>query len=196
LGEWVLNAACQEAINWPDAISVAVNVSPRQMENSEQLFQAVQLALERSGLAPNRLELEITESSLLSHESHVLQTLHRLRAIGIRIAIDDFGTGYSSLGQLRSFPFDRIKIDKSFIVSLGQSVDATAVIRAIAALGIGLGMTTTAEGVETQEQAAAVEADGCTDIQGFLISKPIPPSHIDALIRQYMPNSETVAVQV
>jgi EAL domain-containing protein (putative c-di-GMP-specific phosphodiesterase class I) len=123
----------------------------------------------------------------------VLATLHRFRNQGIRIAMDDFGTGYSSLGQLRSFPFDKIKIDRSFIAGMGAGTgsgacpiaDASAVIRAIAAIGTGFGMTTTAEGVETDEQAILVGADGCTDIQGFLISRPVPASEIDALMRRY-----------
>lgn len=186
LGEWVLKMACSAAVRWPDGLSVAVNVSPRQFEDSDRLFAAVQAALQASGLPPNRLELEITESSLLAREAHVLETLHRLRACGIRIAMDDFGTGYSSLSQLVSFPFDKIKIDRSFIAGLGRNADATAVLRAIAALGSGLGMTTTAEGVETAEQAALVAADGCTDIQGYLIGRPIPASEIDVFLRAFM----------
>jgi diguanylate cyclase (GGDEF)-like protein len=193
LGEWVLKTACKEAALWPAPLSVAVNVSPRQMDDSERLFRAVQAALQESGLAPTRLELEITESSFLPHNEEVMETLHRLRASGIRIAMDDFGTGYSSLGQLRSFPFDKIKIDRSFMTGLGQDADAAAVVRAIAAMGAGLGMTTTAEGVETSAQAALVEADGCTDIQGFFVSRPIPASGIDSMLRRYVLNSELVA---
>jgi diguanylate cyclase (GGDEF)-like protein len=185
LGEWVLKTACKEAARWPGSLTVAVNVSPRQLADSERLFNAVQAALQASGLAAERLELEITESSLLSPDAHVLDILHRLRASGIRIAMDDFGTGYSSLSQLRSFPFNKIKIDRSFVASLGVDDDAAVVIRAIAALGAGLGMTTTAEGVETAEQAALIEADGCTDIQGYLISRPIHAADIDALLRRY-----------
>jgi predicted signal transduction protein with EAL and GGDEF domain len=185
LGEWVLKTACQEAAGWPAPLTVAVNVSPRQLADSERLFNVVQAALQASGLAPERLELEITETSLLSPDAHVLDTLHRFRAAGIRIAMDDFGTGYSSLSQLRSFPFDKIKIDRSFVAMLGVEDDAAVVIRAIAALGVGLGMTTTAEGVETAEQAALVAADGCTDIQGYLISRPIPATEIEALLRQH-----------
>ena len=186
LGEWVLREACQAAAQWPNGLAVAVNVSPRQFEDSDRLFAAVQSALQASGIAPTRLELEITESSLLAREAHVLETLHRLRACGIRIAMDDFGTGYSSLSQLVSFPFDKIKIDRSFIAGLGRNADATAVLRAISALGSGLGMTTTAEGVETKEQAALVAADGCTDIQGYLIGRPIPASQIDLFLCQYI----------
>jgi diguanylate cyclase (GGDEF)-like protein len=194
LGEWVLNAACEAAAQWPAGLSVAVNVSPRQFEDSERLFAAVETALRASGLPPARLELEITESSLLSREAHVLDTLHRLRASGIRIAMDDFGTGYSSLSQLLSFPFDKIKIDRTFIAGLGKNADATAVLRAISAMGSGLGMATTAEGVETEEQAVLVAAHGCTDIQGYLISRPIPASEIDAFLCQYARELEKVAI--
>jgi diguanylate cyclase (GGDEF)-like protein len=185
LGEWVLKTACQEAMRWPAAISVAVNVSPRQLGDSERLAAAVQSALQSSGLPPERLELEITEGAMLSTDPHVLETLHRLRASGIRIAMDDFGTGYSSLSQLRSFPFDKIKIDRSFVAALGFNGEAAAMIQAIATLGAGLGMTTTAEGVETADQAALVGAHGCTDIQGYLLSRPIAAAGVDAFIRRY-----------
>ncbi len=189
LGEWVLREACKVAAQWPDGLSVAVNVSPRQFADSERLFAAVHSALRASGLGPERLELEITESSLLAREAHVLETLHRLRACGIRIAMDDFGTGYSSLSQLVSFPFDKIKIDRSFIAGLGRDAEATAVLRAISALGSGLGMTTTAEGVETEAQAALVAADGCTDIQGYLIGRPIPAREIDDFLGEHRPDA-------
>jgi diguanylate cyclase (GGDEF)-like protein len=195
LGEWVLKTACEEAMRWPEQLSVAVNVSPRQLEDCPRFLMAVQIGLEISGLAPSRLELEITESALLPQDPQLLETLHRLRAKGIRIAMDDFGTGYSSLGQLRSFPFDKIKIDRSFIAGLEQQADGAALIRAIAALGAGLGMTTTAEGVETLAQAALVEADGCTDIQGYFISRPIPASEIHAVLQQYFCNSDMIAVK-
>lgn len=200
LGEWVLKTACLEAARWPAPLRVAVNVSPRQLEDSQRLFRAVTGALEAARLDPERLELEITESSLMSMADSVLDTLHRFRARGIRIAMDDFGTGYSSLGQLRSFPFSKIKIDRSFITCLAQEADAAAVVRAIAAMGAGLGMTTTAEGVETSEQAALVEADGCTDIQGYLISRPVPVSQIDSLLKLYnivddpIPATETESI--
>jgi len=194
LGEWVLKAACNEAIRWPAGLCVAVNVSPRQFEDSERLYQAVQSALQTSGLAAARLELEITETALLSREPHVLAVLHRLRALGIRIAMDDFGTGYASVSQLLSFPFDKIKIDRTFIAGLGQAPDAAAVIQAISALGSGLGMTTTAEGVETAEQAARVAANGCADIQGFLVGRPIPSTDIDAALIRYIPVLQKVSV--
>jgi diguanylate cyclase (GGDEF)-like protein len=185
LGEWVLGAACKEASRWPAPLSVAVNVSPRQLENGERLFEVVHAALTASGLPPERLELEITESSLLLPHAQVLETLHRLRAAGVQIAMDDFGTGYSSLSQLRSFPFNKIKIDRSFIADLDTDDDAAAVLRAITALGAELRMSTIAEGVETAGQAARVAADGCTYIQGYLLSRPMPPGEIDAFLTRY-----------
>ncbi|WP_428492291.1 putative bifunctional diguanylate cyclase/phosphodiesterase [Rhodopila sp.] len=185
LGEWVLKTACQEATRWPAAISVAVNVSPRQLGDSGRLAAAVRSALHSSGLPPQRLELEITEGAMLSTDPHVLETLHGLRASGIRIAMDDFGTGYSSLSQLRSFPFDKIKIDRSFVAALGFNREAAAMIQAIATLGAGLGMTTIAEGVETEDQAALVGAHGCTDIQGYLLSRPIAAAAVDEFISRY-----------
>jgi diguanylate cyclase (GGDEF)-like protein len=195
LGEWVLTEACREAAQWPEPLSVAVNVSPRQLHESARLFDAVQSALRATGLPPERLELEITEGSLLSKDTHVLTALRRLRATGIRIAMDDFGTGYSSLSQLRSFPFTKIKIDRSFVSGLGTDDDAAAVVRAIAALGASLGMTTTAEGVETETQASLVAADGCTDIQGYLISKPIPAIEIDALLRRFAAATDSIVLK-
>ena len=190
MGEFVLKTACQEAARWPAPLFVAVNVSPRQFEDGERLLGAVTSALQASGLDPGRLELEVTESSLLARDGTVLDTLRRLREAGVRIAMDDFGTGYSSLGQLRSYPFTKIKIDRSFIGGLGADPQAGAVIRAIASLGLGLGMTTTAEGVETPQQAALVEADGCTDIQGYLYSRPISPADIDDLLRRMPPRPD------
>ena len=185
LGEWVLQTACQEAMRWPEAISVAVNVSPRQLGDSERLAAAVRSALQSSGLPAERLELEITEGAMLSTDGHVLETLHRLRASGTRIAMDDFGTGYSSLSQLRSFPFDKIKIDRSFIAGLGFNGEAAAMIHAIATLGAGLGMTTTAEGVETEDQASLVGRHGCTDIQGFLLSRPIAAAEVGTFLTRH-----------
>ena len=201
LGEWVLQAACKEASRWPARLSVAVNVSVRQFENSPRLFDAVRTALQTSGLAPERLELEITESVRLARDADVLETLNRLRASGVRIAMDNFGTGYSSLKQLLLFPFDKIKTDRTFIASpgiagLGPDTGAAALIRAISALGSGPGMTTAVEGVSSAEQAALVTAIGCTDIQGYLIGQPIPPSAIDAVLRQYSPAMNKISVSV
>jgi diguanylate cyclase (GGDEF)-like protein len=182
IGEWVLRTACLQAAHWPEPLAVSVNVSPRQLGDCDRMFRTIESALQMSGLAAGRLEIEITESAVLRDELMVLDLLKRLQVLGVRIAMDDFGTGYSSLSQLRSFPFNRIKIDQSFVKDLGQGGKSGAMIRAITGLGTALGMSTIAEGVETAEQAALVEADGCTDIQGYLISRPIPAAEIDGLL--------------
>ena len=182
IGEWALRAACQEAVAWPEPLTVAVNVSSKQLDDGQQFISQVVAALRESGLPARRLELEITESALTRRPDEARALLRELHELGVRIAMDDFGTGYSSLRQLRTFPFDVIKIDQSFIRSLDSSADSGAVVRAIATLGTGLGMTVIAEGVETRAQARMVEADGCTEIQGYLISKPIPPREIVALL--------------
>jgi len=144
---------------------------------------AVASALAASGLTPNRLELEITESVLLANNESTLSILHQLRTLGVRIAMDDFGTGYSSLSYLRSFPFDKIKIDRSFVSELSQSPnDCAAIVKAVAGLGMRLGMITTAEGVETQEQLDMVREQGCTEVQGYYFSRPLPIHAIDDMI--------------
>jgi diguanylate cyclase (GGDEF)-like protein len=178
IGEWVLRTACREAASWPDQRQVSVNVSAIQFKNPN-LVATIMSALGESGLDPRRLELEITESVMLDGRGTALAMLQALRGIGVRVALDDFGTGYSSLGYLRSFPFDRIKIDQSFVRGTSNDPVGHAIVRAIASLGQSLGMTTVAEGVETDEQMARIAADGCTDVQGFLISRPIPPEQID-----------------
>ena len=185
LGEWVMKTACLEAARWPAPMSIAVNVSPRQLDDGDRLFSMVMTALQVSGLEPGRLEIEITETALLAREGDVLATLHRLRAAGIGIAMDDFGTGYSSLSQLQAFPFSKIKIDRAFIAGLGTNTESATMVRAIVAMGSGLGMTTIAEGVETVEQAALAGADGCNNIQGYLISRPVAASNIENLLKQY-----------
>ncbi|CAO4136345.1 putative signaling protein [Methylorubrum extorquens] len=172
IGEWVIRQACRDAAAWPAPLSVAVNVSPAQFK-SERLVETILSALSTSGLPAKRLEVEITEGVLLQESEKTLQTLHRLRALGVRVSMDDFGTGYSSLSYLRSFPFDKIKIDRSFVKDLAAKPDGDAIIRAIAGLGKSLGMTTVAEGVETHDQMQRIRAEGCTDVQGYLISKPI-----------------------
>ena len=182
IGEWVIRTACGEAATWPDGLSVAVNLSPAQFK-SKKLVQVVGAALAASGLAPGRLELEITEGVLLQESEANLAMLHALRGLGLRISMDDFGTGYSSLSYLRSFPFDKIKIDRSF-VSGGQSEnDSMAIVRAIASLGASFGMTTVAEGVETVEQMSRIRHEGCTDVQGYFISRPVSADAIRALFR-------------
>ncbi len=173
IGEWVVRQACRDAVTWPDPMSVAVNVSPAQFK-SDRLVETIISALAGSGLPARRLEVEITEGVLLQENDRTLQTLHRLRELGVRVSMDDFGTGYSSLSYLRSFPFDKIKIDRSFVKDLTSKPDGEAIIRAIAGLGRSLGMTTVAEGVETSEQMQRIRFEGCTDVQGYLISKPVP----------------------
>ena len=180
LGEWVLRQACDEAARWPNDLKIAVNLSPTQFK-SKTLVQTVVTALASSGLAAQRLELEITESVLLHDNEATLARLHQLRDLGVRISMDDFGTGYSSLSYLRSFPFDKIKIDRSFVSDLAHGDDAVAIVRAVASLASRLGMATTAEGVETEEQLARIRAEGCTEMQGFLFSPPRPASEIERL---------------
>jgi diguanylate cyclase (GGDEF)-like protein/PAS domain S-box-containing protein len=175
LGEWVIREACEEAARWPAHVHVAVNISPAQF-TSRSLELAVVSALGRSGLSPHRLELEITESVLLADTEATLATLHRLRDLGVRISMDDFGTGYSSLSYLRSFPFDKIKIDRSFVRELSERADCAAIVEAVASLGAKLGMATTAEGVETEAQLDLVRAKGCTEVQGYLFSRPVRAS--------------------
>ncbi|CAH0355597.1 hypothetical protein SPH9361_03642 [Sphingobium sp. CECT 9361] len=181
IGEWVLHEACRIAGTWASDIRIAVNISPVQFRNS-MLNSIVLQALARSGLEPQRLELEITESLFIDNVEATLASLHSLRALGVRVALDDFGTGYSSLSYLRSFPFDKLKIDRSFIVDLLAHDGATAIIRAITSLADALGMETTAEGVESSEQLDILRAEGCGQIQGYLFSRPIPASEVDALL--------------
>jgi EAL domain-containing protein (putative c-di-GMP-specific phosphodiesterase class I) len=162
-------------------LRVAVNVSPIQFRNSG-FANIVFQALSRSGLEPSRLEIEITESVFLEGTGPTLDMLHRLRAMGVRIALDDFGTGYSSLSYLRSFPFDKIKIDRSFITGVAQDEGAAAIVRAIVELANALHMETTAEGVEDQNQLEKLKLQGCGSIQGFLFSRPIDPANVFALL--------------
>ena len=192
IGEWVLRTACVDAMSWPGELSVAVNVSAKQLEDQNRLPRVVQAALTASGLSAQRLEVEITESALVRYEKQALHVLHALRAKGVKVSMDDFGTGYSSLSQLRSFPFDKLKIDRSFVRDLSSSEEAVAVIRAIAALGTSLGMTTTAEGVETDAQEAMVRNDGCTDMQGYLVSRPVPAGDVIELIRNHAAGSPAI----
>jgi diguanylate cyclase (GGDEF)-like protein/PAS domain S-box-containing protein len=184
LGEWVLRKACAEAVNWPDGIKVAVNLSPVQFR-SRNLVQVVIGALAYSGLSPLRLELEITESVFLAETEANLAILHQLRGLGVRISMDDFGTGYSSLSYLRSFPFDKIKIDRSFVKDLVDRPDCVAIIRAISGLGRSLNITTTAEGVETIEQLDWLRAEGCNEVQGFLFSPAKPAAEIAQLLHKF-----------
>ncbi|MDA9508552.1 diguanylate cyclase [Bradyrhizobium sp. CCBAU 11386] len=181
LGGLMLRRACFDAATWPDDVRVAVNLSPLQFR-SGNLLSMVTDALKQSGLPPRRLELEITETLLLEKSAQVLATLHALRALGVRISMDDFGTGYSSLSYLRSFPFDKIKIDQSFVRDLGANREAQAIIRSIVSLGKGLGVTITAEGVETEAELSCLRAEGCDEGQGFLFSKARPNIEIISLL--------------
>ncbi|MCA1438158.1 EAL domain-containing protein [Bradyrhizobium sp. BRP20] len=181
LGGLMLRRACLDAAAWPDDVRVAVNLSPLQFR-SGNLLSMVTDALKHSGLAPRRLELEITETLLLEKSAQVLATLHALRALGVRISMDDFGTGYSSLSYLRSFPFDKIKIDQSFVRDLAANREAQAIIRSIVSLGKGLGVTITAEGVETEAELSCLRAEGCHEGQGFLFSKARPNAEIVSLL--------------
>ncbi len=181
LGEWVLREACAEAARWPGELTVAVNLSPLQFKNAN-LVQTVTAALAAAGLSPRRLELEITESVLLQENENNPATLHRLRDLGVRIALDDFGTGYSSLSYLRVFPFDRIKIDGSFVKELPHNIECVSIVRAMADLARGLHMAITAEGVETPEQFEALRGYGCTAAQGYLFSRPLPAGDVRELL--------------
>jgi predicted signal transduction protein with EAL and GGDEF domain len=186
IGAWVLREACQQAVRWPDHVRVAVNVSSVQIRRPG-LNEVVMRALAASGLAPTRLELEITESLLLDGSEATLKLLHGLRTLGVKIALDDFGTGYSSLSYLQSFPFDKIKIDQSFIRDLLKRPGAVAIVRAITDLARALGMETTAEGVEEGEQLDELRKHGCSSVQGYLFSRPIAASAVHALLADDAP---------
>jgi len=181
LGEWVLNRACEQAALWPSEMKIAVNVSAAQFRD-QGLVEAVARALAASKLSPHRLELEITESVFLENSTETIAMLHELKAQGVRIALDDFGTGYSSLSYLRSFPFDKLKIDKTFVRDATATHGSKSIVRAVINLGKSLGMTTIAEGVETIEQLNHMKTEGCNEAQGFLFSRPVPVTEIAATI--------------
>ncbi len=181
IGEWVMRTACREAAGWPDGMTVAVNVSPVQFK-AEGLLAMITSALAHSGLEPHRLEVEVTESLLLDNTDRILQSLHALRDLGVKIAMDDFGTGYSSLSYLQKFPFNKIKIDRSFVQAAHQGADSEAILKAIGNLGCNLGMLITAEGVETTEQLTLIRDNHCTHVQGYLTGKPMPADAIQDFI--------------
>jgi diguanylate cyclase (GGDEF)-like protein len=187
IGEWVIRQACATASQWPENLHVAVNISAVQFRNAG-LMQVIVGALAASGLRPTRLEIEITETALLQNKETTLAVLHQLRSLGIRIAMDDFGTGYSSLTYLQCFPFDKIKIDRSFVKDITENAGSLNIVRAVAALANGMGMTATAEGVETREQLDRIVSEGCTEMQGFLFSQPLPVHEIERL---FLSNRET-----
>jgi diguanylate cyclase (GGDEF)-like protein len=192
LGEWALRQACAEAMKWPDLICVSVNLSPVQFLKGN-LVSTVMSALAASGLPASRLELEITESVLLEKSARNIAVLNQLRELGVRIAMDDFGTGYSSIGYLRSFPFDKIKIDQSFVRDLLVDEGSLAIVRAISGLGVSFGMVTTAEGVETVDQMRCLNLEGCVEVQGYLFSKPVPASQIVGLLEKLTTKRSWVA---
>lgn len=180
LGEWVLGEACREAATWPDGIGVAVNLSPVQF-GAGNLIEVIRNALDASALSPSRLQLEITESVLLGSDDKNLRTLQQIRQLGVKIAMDDFGTGYSSLGYLRSFPFDKIKVDRSFIADLPDR-KSLAIMRAVAGIGKSLGIATTVEGVETEAQLQIIRQEGFDEAQGYLFARPVPASQVRGVI--------------
>ena len=191
IGEWVMRTACAAAATWPDDIRVAVNVSPVQL-HTDGLLDTVLDALDSAGLAPHRLEIEITEAVLMRNSEATLNTLHRLRKLEIRIAMDDFGTGFSSLSYLRRFPFDKIKIDQSFVRGLSEMPESGAIVRTVANLATSFRMTTTAEGVETDLQRRIVKASGCTEMQGYLFSRPRTAAAIVQLLHQHSPKKRRI----
>jgi EAL domain-containing protein (putative c-di-GMP-specific phosphodiesterase class I) len=168
-------------MTWPEKVGVTVNLSASQFCGSD-LYKTVEAALNISGLIPQRLELEITESVLLRDDSSTLTTLHRLRQKGVRIALDDFGTAFASLSYLRSFPFDTIKIDRSFVRDLPERADCVAIIEAVVSLARKLDMRSVAEGVETSEQLTAVTTSGCDEVQGYFFNRPMPASEISKVL--------------
>ena len=180
IGQWVLSAACAEAVHWPDHIRVAVNVSPVQFR-SRTLALNVAAALAASGLPPSRLELEITEAVLIRDDA-ALDTLHQLRKLGVRIALDDFGTGYSSLSYLQRFPFDKIKIDRSFIRDIAGPGASSSIVQAVVNIAAASDMMTTAEGVETEQQRNLLYILGCNEMQGYLFSPAVPATEVRRLL--------------
>ena len=191
LGEWVLRKACADAANWPSEVKVAVNLSPIQI-GSVNLVPTVINALASAGLPASRLELEITESVVMQNTAAMLTALHRLHELGMKISMDDFGTGFSALSYLRQFPFSKLKIDRSFIMDLSHD-EALAIVRAVTTMAKSLGMITTAEGVETSDQLAQVRMLGCTEVQGFFISRPLPIEKIGRVIAEYAPRKAKIA---
>jgi EAL domain-containing protein (putative c-di-GMP-specific phosphodiesterase class I) len=192
IGEWALRQACKEAAKWPGSLSVAVNLSPIQFKERD-ICQTVTDALVRSGLPPDRLELEITESALLRNQESTLEKMRQLRELGIRVAIDDFGTGYSSLSSLINFPFDKIKIDRSFVHNLLSKSDSRAIIQAVVQLANSLGLQTTAEGVESQGEVDYLKRVGCTEAQGYLFGKAVPPKDINSLLNRQAAQAKALA---
>lgn len=181
IGEWVIRKACEDALSWPDSVTIAVNMSLAQFKN-RNIVDFVAAVLNETGLLPDRLELEITELLLLNDKADHLMILRELKALGVRIAMDDFGTGYSCLATLSSFPFDKIKVDRSFVIDIESNPDAAAIVHAVLGLGHSLGMMTCAEGVETNEQLSFLRGEGCNEIQGYIYSRPQPIDQIARIV--------------
>lgn len=173
IGAWALRRACLDAAGWPDPLRVAVNLSPVQMR-SPDLIETVRMVLDESGLSPERLELEVTESTIIEDMDHAVRLLNDLKALGLTIAIDDFGTGFASLATLQSFPFDKLKLDRTFLANMNENRQSAAIVRAVLALGDTLEMRTLAEGVETEAQLATLRELGCCEAQGYLLGRPAP----------------------
>jgi EAL domain-containing protein (putative c-di-GMP-specific phosphodiesterase class I) len=184
LGEWILREACREAASWPTSLRIAVNLSPAQFRHGD-LPALVHSVLFDTGLAANRLEIEITEGVLISDFSRAISILRRLKTLGVRIAMDDFGTGYASLSYLQAFPFDKIKIDRGFIANLDRNPQSAAIIRAVIGLGHGLNLPVVAEGVETKEQLAFLRREACNEVQGYLFGRPAPIAQYARLTGQH-----------
>jgi len=181
MGEWILREACREAASWSKPLQIAVNLSPAQFMHGD-LVSLVHSILLETGLTPGRLELEITEGVLIEDFDRGLALLRRLKALGVRISMDDFGSGYSSLSYLQAFPFDKIKIDRAFVMNLGRNPQSAAIVRAVIGLGHGLEMSIVAEGVETQEQLGFLADEGCDAVQGYFLGKPAPIGQYAALV--------------
>jgi EAL domain-containing protein (putative c-di-GMP-specific phosphodiesterase class I) len=194
IGEWMLRESCREAASWPNALRVAINLSAVQFRHGD-LAGLVHEVLLETGLAPGRLELEITESVLIDDLPRALSILRRLKALGVRISMDDFGTGYSSLSNLQAFPFDKIKIDRSFISELERNTQAATIVRAVIALGRGLNLPVVAEGVETQAQLEFLSREACAEVQGYLLGRPLPIADYAGLVgRAALPESRAASV--
>ena len=191
LGRWVLETACAEATNWPAPIKLAVNVSSAQFVRCD-MAEVVLQALERSGLPPARLDLEITESLFMQPSKTVHAVLTRLRSIGVGIALDDFGTGYSSLGYIQTFPITKIKLDRSFVAGLPANNSSASIVRAVAGLAKDLGLRLNAEGVEDAAQAAFLDSLGVDEVQGFLYGRPQPAEEVARLLK---PSAEVVRLR-
>jgi EAL domain-containing protein (putative c-di-GMP-specific phosphodiesterase class I) len=183
LGEFVLRRACLDAVAWPADVRVAVNMSAAQLR-SASVVDMVKRALSQAGLPPSKLEIEVTESLLIDSRAAGLQILHAIRDMGVRIAIDDFGTGYASLSYLRDFPFDKIKIDRSFIQGLLERPECLAIVRAMVRLAGSLGVAVVAEGVESADQLTRLRAEGCTEVQSFLLWAPMPVDEVTRLLKK------------